>query len=344
MDTRIVDFYKDKEGFRKCVNSIKKNNLVVFPTETVYGIGGNALSSEAVLKIFKVKERAKDNPLIVHVCNKNISSYAKNISDDAFKLIEKFWPGPLTLILEKKNIIPDETTAGRNTVAIRMPRNEIALELIRESGCPIAAPSANISGRPSGTNAKRCFDDLKNRIEFILDGENCEIGIESTVISMVDEIPLILRPGHITFKDIKNVIPNVKIYEKINEKINFENPISPGLKYKHYAPKCDMIIILSTKYEILKYIKNNFGNYKNVGILCVDENLDFYKSQNQKFKVISLGSRHDLNEIGKNLFEGIRSLDDLNCDFIVSECFSEDFSLAVMNRILKAASFNLVKL
>lgn len=344
MNTRIIDFYKDKDGFKECINRIKKNDVVVFPTETVYGIGGNALSKEAVSKIFKIKKRAKDNPLIIHVCSKDISKYVRNISADAFELIDRFWPGPLTLILEKNNVIPDETTAGRNTVAIRMPKNEIALELIKESGCPIAAPSANISGRPSGTNAKRCFEDLKNRVEFILDGRGSEIGIESTVVSLVGDEPLILRPGYISFSDIKEVIPNVRVYEKINENINFENPISPGLKYKHYAPKCEMIVIISTKYGIVKYVKDNCVGYSNVGILCTDENQNFYKSQNEKFKVISLGSKHDLNEIGRNLFESIRILDDLNCDFIISECFSTDFSMAVMNRILKAASFNIVKL
>ncbi len=344
MDTKIVNYYKDKDGFEKCVYSIRKNNVVVFPTETVYGVGANALNKEAVLKIFHIKNRSYDNPLIVHVCDYDISDYVENVSNQTLKLINTFWPGPLTLILNKKDIIPNETTSGRNTVAIRMPRNEIALRLIRESGFPIAAPSANISGRPSGTNAKRCFEDLEGQVEFIIDGKESEIGIESTVVSMVNDNPVVLRPGHVTLDEIKKVLPNVQLYNGINCKTYVEAPLSPGLKYKHYSPRCEMVIVDSTKSKIADYIMSNFKIYKNIGILCLDDSQNFYRSLDKNFKVVSLGRRYDLEQIGKNLFESIRILDDLDCDFIVSECFSEDFSTAIMNRMLKAASFNVIKL
>lgn len=344
MYTKIIDFYKDKNGFQKCINAIKNNKVVVFPTETVYGIGANALKKEAVLKIFDVKGRAKDNPLIVHICDYDIEKYATNISDDVFKLMNNFWPGPLTVILRKKDIVPSETTGGNDTVALRMPNNEIALELIKKSGCPIAAPSANISGRPSGTNAKRCFEDLNGKVEFIIDGFDSEIGLESTVISMVDNNPIILRTGYISFEEIKRVLPNVKLYSRINEKILNGDVMSPGLKYKHYAPRCDMVVINSSKEKILNYLDEKNLIYNKIGILCINEHFEFYSKINEKNRVISVGEKGNFREIGKNLFESIRKFDDFGCEFIISECFFQDFSNAVMNRLLRASSYNVITL
>lgn len=342
MDTRIIKFYEDERGFKDCINEIKENGIVVFPTETVYGIGGNALSPCAVRKIFKAKNRENDNPLIVHVCDYNIYKYVKNVSDDARKLIERFWPGPLTIIFEKSSIVPYETTGGRESVALRMPDNEIAIKLIKKSGCPIAAPSANISGKPSGTNSKRCFDDLEGKVKFIIDGLDSKIGIESTVISMIDNKPIILRPGYITLEDIQKVLPHAKMYEKINEKILDKNPISPGMKYKHYAPKGEMVILKGSAENIINYLRKEISKHSSIGVLCFEENYKFYKEVSEKLKLVIVGKKNDLNGIGKNLFESIRKFDDLNCDFIVSECLSENFSDAVMNRLLKAASFNVI--
>lgn len=339
MDTKIISFYE--KDFEKCVELIKNNEIVVFPTETVYGIGGNALSSEASLKIFDIKERARDNPLIVHVCDYDISKYVKNINENAVKIIERFWPGPLTIILNKKDIIPDEVTAGKDTVALRMPNNKIALELIRRSGCPIAAPSANISGRPSGTNARRCFEDLKGKVKFIIDGLESEIGIESTVISLVGD-PIILRSGYITFEEIREIIPEVRFYEKINSKIINDDVLSPGLKYKHYAPKGEMLILKGDREKIGNFIKRNINNFKKLGVLCLSENFEFYKSVDEGVNVVDVGNKDDFNEIGKNLFESIRRFDDLKCDFIISECFFEDFTNAIMNRLLKASSHKVI--
>lgn len=340
MDTRIINFYED--GFKDCVNEIRENGVVVFPTETVYGIGGNALSPQAINKIFEVKNRERDNPLIVHVCDYDISKYVKNVSEDSKKLIDKFWPGPLTIIFEKSSIIPYETTGGRESVGLRMPNNEIALKLIKESGCPIAAPSANISGRPSGTNSKRCFEDLKGKVKFIIDGCESKIGLESTVISMINDEPIILRPGYVTLQDIQKVLPRVKMYERVNEKILDENPISPGMKYKHYAPKGKMVIVKGNMENIRSYVKQEIINHKKVGVLCFKENYKFYREISEELNLVVVGSKSDLNEIGKNLFESIRRFDDLNCDFIISECLNEDFSTAIMNRLLKAASFNVI--
>ena len=343
MDTKIINYYEDKQGFKECIDTIKSGGVVVFPTETVYGIGANALNSKAVSKIFDVKGRAKDNPLIIHVCDFDISEYVEEVNDDTKKLINAFWPGPLTIILKKKPIIPDETTAGRDTVAIRMPNNEIALKLISESGYPIAAPSANISGKPSGTNVERCFEDLKGKVKFIVNGYESEIGIESTVISMVNKDPVILRPGYITIEDIKKILPNVTLYSKLNEKNAVENPISPGLKYKHYAPNCQMVILKRNKEHIMEYVKKVSLNYNKIGILCVDEHLEFYGKMDMDISIISVGSSNNFKQIGKNLFESIRKFDDMECDFIVSECFFDDFSNGVMNRLLRAASYNVIE-
>ena len=256
MDTKIIDF-SDKIGFLKCVEAVKNNEIIVFPTETVYGIGGNALSKDVALKIFNIKNRAKDNPLIVHVSSYDIYRYVKKVSTSTLKLIEKFWPGPLTIILEKTSLVPYEITGGRDTLAIRMPKNKIALEIIKQSGCPIAAPSANISGRPSGTNANRCIEDFNGKVKFIIDGSSSDIGLESTVISMVNDEAIIFRPGYIDLDDVREVVPNARMYDKLNEKIINRGAISPGLKYKHYAPKCEMVVVDATldKKENLRVLK-----------------------------------------------------------------------------------------
>lgn len=348
METKIVDFYNDKKEYDSCIEILRNSGIVVFPTETVYGIGANALDRNAVLKIFDIKRRERDNPLIVHIADKEISKYAKNVGDGAYKLIDKFWPGPLTIILEKREIIPYETTGGLDTVALRMPNHQIALDLIEKSGFPIAAPSANISGKPSGTSAKRCFDDLNGKVNFIIDGMQSYIGLESTVISMVKDEAVVLRPGYVTIDDIKDVIPNVSLYSRINDKFTQDKPISPGLKYRHYAPKGEMIILKSDLNKIGGYIKEKSNYYKIIGVLCLRENYKFYEELNKKLnnilKVIVVGSRDSYLELSRNLFESIRRFDDLKCDFIVSECLCDDFSNAIMNRLLKAAGHNLITL
>ncbi|EGX28278.1 Sua5/YciO/YrdC/YwlC family protein [Candidatus Arthromitus sp. SFB-mouse-NYU] len=348
METKIVDFYNDKKEYNLCIEALRNSEIIVFPTETVYGIGANALDKNAVLKIFDIKRRERDNPLIVHIADKEISRYAKNIGYGAYKLIDKFWPGPLTIILEKKEIMPYETTGGLDTVALRMPNHQIALDLIEKSGFPIAAPSANISGKPSGTSAKRCFDDLNGKVSFIIDGMQSYIGLESTVISMVNDEAVVLRPGYVTINDIKDVIPNAKLYGKINDKFIKDKPISPGLKYRHYAPKGEMIILKSDLNSIGKYIKERVNSYKIIGVLCLRENYKFYdelnKTLNYILKVVVVGSRDSYLELSRNLFESIRKFDDLECDFIVSECLCDDFSNAIMNRLLKAAGHRLITL
>ena len=238
-----------KEILHKAVRIIKKGGLVAFPTETVYGLGANALDKKAVRKIFKVKKRPLDNPIIVHIAEiEDLNLLAKNIPEEVKILTKKFWPGPLTLVLFKKKIVPEEVTAGTNTVAIRMPDNEIALRLIRSSGVPIAAPSANLAGKPSSTIAQHVFEDLGDKIDLIFDGGPTKIGVESTVVDLTVQPPQILRPGGISFEELKRVIKNIQLHPSLLSEIRFASQLfngvkSPGMKYRHYAPKASLILV-----------------------------------------------------------------------------------------------------
>ena len=257
METRILK--PTTENIREAADIIKKGGLVAFPTETVYGLGANALDSEATAKIYAAKGRPSDNPMIVHIARaSDIGQLTPRLSPTIVTLIDVFWPGPLTLIVKKKDIVPDVTTGGLDTVEIRIPDNQIALDLIEAAGCPIAAPSANLSGKPSPTKAQHVIDDLDGRIDAILEGEDCRIGIESTVLDVSGDIPVILRPGILTAEDISAAIGKKVEYDKaLYERPDFKpegegldagfsedfHPKSPGMKYKHYAPKADMVVV-----------------------------------------------------------------------------------------------------
>ena len=247
MNTKVVkinNVSEEKEYIREASEIIKCGGTVVFPTETVYGLGANALNEDAVKKIFIAKGRPQDNPLIVHVADKDISSYVKEVPEVAQKLINEFWPGPLTVILEKKDIIPDVTSANLGSIGIRMPNNEVALELIKEAKVPIAAPSANISGRPSPTDVKRCVEDLDGRVDYILGGEISDVGVESTIVDCTVNPPLVLRPGGITLEMLKSICNEIELDMGLLEKNNKNLcPKAPGMKYKHYAPKAKVKII-----------------------------------------------------------------------------------------------------
>lgn len=303
---------------KKAGELIKRGELVAFPTETVYGLGADALNSEAVKKIFIAKGRPSDNPLIIHIAQKEDLKKIADISPVRKKMIEKligiFWPGPLTIILKKNKIVPIETTGGLKTVAIRMPRNKIAIDLIKYSGCPIAAPSANISGKPSGTRFPDVFDDFNGKIAGIIKSKNCEIGIESTVIDLTAKNPILLRSGGLSFEELKKVIPNLKINTNKTTKI----VKSPGMKYKHYSPNAKIILFeFSAKHKISDYAKN-------------------LKSDNKKFKIIL--SRKN-NDLAKNLFKIFRQCDKENIEYILIGAVEEKgIGLALMNRIRKAST------
>jgi L-threonylcarbamoyladenylate synthase len=347
MKTKVVNLELDnldRTAIEEAGQIIRNGGLVAFPTETVYGLGANAFDDSAVKKIFLVKGRPQDNPLIVHVADFNIQDLTLEIPEDAKKLMEKFWPGPLTLILKKSPIIPDTTSAGLNTVGIRMPSNLVARELIKAAGVPIAAPSANVSGRPSPTEISRCIEDLDGKIEYILGGEKCDVGLESTIVDCTVEPPCILRPGGITLEMLKEVNPEIYIDPVImNKPVGDFKPKAPGMKYRHYAPKAPLKIVQGdlqkTIAKINEIVQNYIDENKTVGIMATDETLKCYKNG----IVMSLGSRNDISDIGKNLFEVLRGFDDLEVDVIISESFEEvEFGVAVMNRLKKSAGYDIV--
>ena len=347
MDTLIEKINEENADavIEKASEILHRGGLVAFPTETVYGLGGDALLSEASQKIYAAKGRPSDNPLIVHIADMDaLEKLAVDIPENAYKLAEKFWPGPLTMILKKSDIVPYETTGGLDTVAIRMPSEKTAARLIRQSGVYIAAPSANLSGRPSPTRAEHVIEDLSGRIDMIIDGGNIDIGLESTIVDLTVEIPMILRPGYITAQMIKECLGDV-CFDKtvISHEVLKERPKAPGMKYRHYAPKAELTIIEGSEEAVVKYINEKveaaIAAGKKPAVLSSRENSSKYHCKD----VVVVGSRNDEKEIGAHLFDVLRQFDKMDVDEIYSEGFSEtDFGQAVMNRLIKAAGHRII--
>jgi len=343
----VFDFKEkiDEVELKKAAKYIKESGLVVFPTETVYGIGANGLSEDAVSKIFVAKGRASDNPLILHISNfKMLDEIAGNINNIEKKLMEAFWPGPFTIILPKKDVVPYNTTAGLDTVAVRMPKNEIALKLIEEIGLPIAAPSANISGRPSGTNINDILDELNDKVDAIIDEGNTDIGLESTVVRVIDNIPIILRPGKITPEDIKRVVGCVKLDKNLySEPDKSDKVLSPGMKHRHYAPKSNCVLVYSDENNnIVRQIKKMLldNSNKKIVVLSTTENKDNYNAD----VVLDLGSRFKYEEISQNIFTILRKVDDYKADLVIIEGIpKEGLGIAIMNRLIRACGYNVVE-
>lgn len=345
MDTilRKVDVDNiDMEVIKEASDILHAGDMVAFPTETVYGLGADALDEMASKKIYAAKGRPSDNPLIVHVANEQqILPLVKEIPESARKLMKAFWPGPLTIIFNKSDVVPYGTTGGLDTVAIRMPNHKVALTLIEESNVAIAAPSANTSGRPSPTTAKHVMDDLNGKISMVIDGGEVGIGIESTIVDVTGDIPMILRPGYINKKMLEEVIGEVTIDKAILGPVSPDlKPKAPGMKYKHYAPKADFTMfdgdidkVADRINELAEaYIKKGYK----VGIISSTESKDRYKYG----EVISIGSRNNEISISKNLYKVLREFDDKQVDYILGETFrSEELGQAIMNRLLKAAGY-----
>lgn len=307
---------------------IKNGGLVAFPTETVYGLGANALDAKAVRKIYKAKGRPGDNPMIVHIANKaDIFKVASEIPPRAKLLIAKYWPGPLTVVLKKSALIPKEVTAGRDTVAVRMPSNKIALELITAAGVPIAAPSANKSGSPSATTAQHVLDDLDGKIDAVIDGGETDIGLESTVISMSDK-PMLLRPGKISLEELKKLLGKIEVHPSVTKKTRKSVALAPGMKYRHYSPKTDLILVQKANVHAL--IESYAKKKKTVALITTKEKHCDAAHLIVYFKTI--------DSMAKHLFATLRDVDK-KCDVIIVEATSErELGLAVMNRLRKAAS------
>ncbi len=343
MDTKYFNM-KDKINEDKIYDSaqeILKGNLVIFPTETVYGIGANALDENACKNIFKAKGRAQDNPLIVHVSDINmLNKVVEKPNEIEEKLINNFCPGPFTIILKAKNIIPKSVTAGLDTVGIRMPSNKIANLLIKITNTPIAAPSANISGRPSGTKVEDIRNEFEGKVATIIDAGEVDIGVESTVVRVINNKVRILRPGKITKEDIEKIGLEVEIDKNILGKYDGkEKVLSPGMKYRHYAPNTKCMMIYSKDEEkMISKIKEEANN-KTVLIICRDRN---YNKYNCKYK-IKMGNT--LEEIAHNIFSILRKVDEYNVDLVIIEGMEEDgLGLALNNRLLRACEYNYIKL
>ncbi|WP_024832944.1 L-threonylcarbamoyladenylate synthase [Ruminiclostridium josui] len=337
----------DKIALEPAAEALKQGMTVAFPTETVYGLGANALDGAAVSKIFKAKGRPSDNPLIVHIADKEkVSELTSFIPHKAVLLMDKLWPGPLTLVMKKSSVIPNEITAGLDTVAIRMPGHPVALELIKLAGIPVAAPSANVSGKPSPTTAQHVLDDLDGKIEIVVEAGNSKVGLESTVLDVSVDPPVLLRPGGITPQQIEEIIGHIDIDRTIMEKVTAENvPKSPGMKYKHYSPKAHVIIVesgdMDKQVEVVcrlaeKYKKED----KKVGVCSTDQTFDRYIL----YETISMGDRNRPETIASSLFSILREFDDRGVDIILAEAVDQKgVGLAIMNRMVKAAGYDIVK-
>lgn len=328
---------------------LQDGKLVAFPTETVYGLGANGLDENAAKKIYEAKGRPSDNPLILHVSSiEMVSQIAENIGKNAYQLMEHFWPGPLTIVLPKKELVPYGTTGGLDTVAVRFPSNRIARQLIQSAGVPIAAPSANLSGRPSPTKAEHVLQDLNGKIDCVIEGGNVGIGIESTIVDMTSDIPMILRPGYITKEMIEEVLQiEVKVDPAILQKDGMEGvrPKAPGMKYKHYAPKGELTVVLGKSEEnvvntIVQLVNEKIGFGYRVGIIATEETAKRYTSGIVKV----IGSRKNPITISSNLYGILREFDEEEVEFIYSEGMEqENFGEAIMNRLLKAAGYQIIQ-
>ncbi len=348
METIVWKFKNNEEDevmMDKAGATIRSGGLVAFPTETVYGLGGNALDTNAAKKIYSAKGRPSDNPLIVHIADKKVLyDIVSRVPKNAEKLMEKFWPGPLTLIFKKKDIIPKEVSGGLDTVAVRCPSHPAAIKFIKSAKVPIAAPSANLSGKPSPTCAGHVLEDLSGRIDMIIDAGDVGLGIESTIVDVASDIPTILRPGFVTRSMIENVIGKVSYNVKAKDD---ESPKAPGMKYRHYAPKGELSLYRGSFDKVSEVITNK-ANKKNksgskVGVLICDEHEDIYKKTlNPDITLISLGSAMEPEKIAGKLFGALRQFDNEKCEYIYGETFTEDgVGEAVMNRLMKAAGYNL---
>ena len=314
---------------------LRSGGLVAFPTETVYGLGADALNEEAAQKIYAAKGRPSDNPLIVHIADMEaVGQIVKMVPEEAQALAEAFWPGPLTMIFHKRECVPMGTTGGLSTVAVRMPSDEIARELIRQSGGYIAAPSANVSGRPSPTTAQHVYEDMNGRIPMILDGGPVPIGIESTIVDLTEDHPVILRPGYITLSMIQTVVDRVEVDRGLSAEDSVIRPKAPGMKYRHYAPKAELQIVEGPVERVVSYINKQCSGAGKTGIICTEETKTCYSHGDVK----CIGSRKDEASIASHLFAILREFDEDGVERIYSESFeTPGLGQAIMNRLLKAA-------
>ena len=349
METIIAQITENEEQNQKIYEQasdiLKRGGLVAFPTETVYGLGADALDEEASAKIYAAKGRPSDNPLIVHIADtKALEELSCDVTAQAKLLAEKFWPGPLTMILKKSDCVPKSITGGLGTVAIRMPSHPVAAQLIRTSGVYIAAPSANISGKPSPTRGEHVIHDMKGRIDMIIVDDKVDIGVESTIVDLSEDVPTILRPGYITKEMLEEVLgEEVRIDPGIIASDSTKKPKAPGMKYKHYAPKADLVLVEGEQEAVVAKInalvREKQAAGLKVGVVATDETESLYQAD----YVVTIGARSDEDAIARHLYKILREFDDWNVDAIYSESFSTPrIGQAIMNRLMKAAGHQVI--
>ncbi len=336
----------DEQEIARAGEIILNGGLVAFPTETVYGLGGDGLNPDSSRKIYEAKGRPSDNPLIIHIYRmEDLEILVKEVPESAKKLAEAFWPGPLTMILPKADVVPKETTGGLDTVAVRMPSHKVALTFIKAAGGFVAAPSANLSGKPSPTLAKYVLEDMDGRIDMIIDGGDIAIGLESTIVDLTGDVPMILRPGYITLDMLKDVLGEVTMDPTLMDGDCKERPKAPGMRYRHYAPKGDMLIIEGEPEKVVVEIntlvqESHQKGYK-TGVIATAENAEKYRADVVKV----VGNRGDDTAIAASLYRILREFDDEEVDAIYSESFAADgIGQAIMNRLLKAAGHKYIKI
>ena len=332
MITKIID----TSNIQSAAKCLKNGGTVVFPTETVYGLGADAFNTDAIDKIYIAKGRPSDNPLIVHISDiSDVENLAKSITPNAKILMNNFWPGPLTLIFKKKDNVPDKVTAGLDTVAVRYPSNETARKLIKQSGVLVAAPSANLSGSPSPTICEDVVSDLNGRVDYIIDGTGCEIGLESTVVDVSGDETVILRPGGITLEMIKEYIPDAKLDGGLIDEKTI--PKCPGLKYKHYSPRAELIVVQGERDNVRKHISSKLEKAKKTGVLS------YGKAEYENAELV-INAGNNMEEYAHNLFSALRTFDKKGIALIYAEFNIEDgIGVAVRNRLYKAANHNIIE-
>lgn len=341
--TRVLlatDPVRHLAALKEAANVLQQGGLVVLPTETVYGIGANALDREAVADIFAAKGRPQDNPLIVHIADfSDLDGLVAEIPDSVRKLAGAFWPGPLTMIMPRGRYIPDSVSAGLDTVAIRMPSHPVARALIRLAGVPVAAPSANLSGSPSPTTAAHCYADLSGRVDIILDGGRCSVGLESTVLSLAGERPRLLRPGAVTPEQLRELLEDLVIDDAVLHSIDAAQPVaSPGMKYKHYAPRADITLVHGGLEAYLAFLEEHKGS----GVFALTFDAD---KQRSPVPCVTYGSEHDPASQAEGLFSALRRLDASGARQVYARApLPQGLGLAVYNRLVRAAAFREVYL
>ena len=327
------------EALEEAAMLLKADQLVALPTETVYGLGANGLSESAVIKIFEAKGRPQDNPLILHIADASqMEDICHSIPNAAYLLAEKFWPGPLTMVLPAKDIVPKRTTGGLSTVAVRCPDHAATREIIRRAGVPIAAPSANLSGKPSTTTAQHVLDDHDGKLPLIIDGGPCRVGVESTIVDLTDSRPRLLRPGGITPEALLEVLGDLVVDKAVTAQIDKDAVVkAPGMKYRHYAPSCPLVIVTGSSEKAAKYIREHFESGNRV--LCFTEELPLYEGCDP----LPYGSQTDVSTLSAGLFAALRVLDDPAVTKVYARCpEGGGMAYAVQNRLKKAAAFQII--